>query len=98
MGIRHRIARRGQSAMAARQPPPSSASAPAAGLSMKEYLTRYQSGPGADGDQKKAKKKTKKKPKPAAGRGGVLIVDEDPVWQKPVQVDEEPASSGALPS
>ena len=94
MGIRHRIARRGQSAMAARQPPPSSASAPAAGLSMKEYLKRYQSGPGADGDQKKAKKK----PKPAAGGGGVLIVDEDPVWQKPVQVDEEPASSGALPS
>ncbi|XP_021305715.1 BUD13 homolog isoform X2 [Sorghum bicolor] len=80
--------------MAARQPPPSSASAPAAGLSMKEYLKRYQSGPGADGDQKKAKKKTKKKPKPTAGGGGVLIVDEDPVWQKPVQVEEEPASSG----
>ncbi|RCV20050.1 hypothetical protein SETIT_4G025300v2 [Setaria italica] len=84
--------------MAARQPAPSSASAqPAAGLSMKEYLKRYQSGAGADGDQKKAKKKTKKKPKPAAtgGGGGVLIVDEDPVWQKPVQVeDDEPASSG----
>ncbi|NP_001146666.1 uncharacterized LOC100280266 [Zea mays] len=79
--------------MAARQPPPSSASAPApaAGLSMKDYLKRYVSGPGTDGDQKRAKKKTKKKPKPA---GGVLIVDEDPVWQKPVQVDEEPASSG----
>ncbi|PUZ62318.1 hypothetical protein GQ55_4G347300 [Panicum hallii var. hallii] len=81
--------------MAARHPPPSSASAPAGGLSMKEYLKRYQSSPGADGDQKKAKKKTKKKPKPAAGGGGVLIVDEDPVWQKPVQVeDDEPASSG----
>ncbi|CAN6215237.1 unnamed protein product [Urochloa humidicola] len=83
--------------MAARQPAPSSASAaPAAGLSMKEYLKRYQSGPAADGDQKKAKKKTKKKPKPAAaGGGGVLIVDEDPVWQKPVQVeDDEAASSG----
>ncbi|RLM55812.1 hypothetical protein C2845_PM10G02290 [Panicum miliaceum] len=81
--------------MAARQPPPSSSSAPAGGLSMKEYLKRYQSSPGADGDQKKAKKKTKKKPKPAAGGGGVLIVDEDPVWQKPVQVeDDEPASSG----
>jgi len=64
---------------------------------MKEYLKRYQSGPGADGDQKKAKKKTKKKPKPAAGGGGVLIVDEDPVWQKPVRVeDDEPASSGTL--
>jgi pre-mRNA-splicing factor CWC26 len=82
--------------MAARQPPPSSASAPApaAGLSMKDYLKRYVSGPGTNDDQKRAKKKTKKKPKPA---GGVLIVDEDPVWQKPVQVDEEPASSGALP-
>ncbi|CAL5050690.1 unnamed protein product [Urochloa decumbens] len=83
--------------MAARQPAPSSAStAPAAGLSMKEYLKRYQSGPAADGDQKKAKKKTKKQPKSAAGGGGgVLIVDEDPVWQKPVQVeDDEPASSG----
>lgn len=57
---------------------------------MKDYLKRYMSGPGTDGDQKRAKKKTKK-PKPA---GGVLIVDEDPVWQKPVQVDEEPASSG----
>ena len=79
--------------MAAR-PPPSSASAPAGGLSMKEYLKRYQSGPGAYGDQKK----TKKKPKPPAGGGGVLIVDEDPVWQKPVRVeDDEPASSGTLP-
>lgn len=85
--------------MAARQPAPSSASAQtAAGLSMKEYLKRYQSGAGADGDQKKAKKKTKKKPKPAAGGGGgVLIVDEDPVWQKPVQVeDDDPPSSGTL--
>ncbi|CAN6202679.1 unnamed protein product [Urochloa humidicola] len=83
--------------MAARHPAPSSAStAAAAGLSMKEYLKRYQSGPDADGDPKKAKKKTKKKPKPAAGGGGgVLIVDEDPVWQKPVQVeDDEPESSG----
>ncbi|CAL5040901.1 unnamed protein product [Urochloa decumbens] len=82
--------------MAARQPAPSSAfAAPVAGLSMKEYLKRYQSGPAADGEQKK-KKKAKKKPKPAAGGGGgVLIVDEDPVWQKPVQVDDdEPASSG----
>lgn len=84
--------------MAARQPASASATAPAAGLSMKEYLKRYQSGPAADGDQKKAKKKTKKKPKPATAGGGVLIVDEDPVWQKPVQVeDDEPASSGTLP-
>ncbi|KAL6861555.1 hypothetical protein ACP4OV_017255 [Aristida adscensionis] len=79
--------------MAARKPPPSSTPATAAGVSMKEYLKRYQSG--AADDQKKAKKKAKKKPKPAAAGGGVLIVDEDPVWQKPVQLDDdEPASSG----
>ncbi|KAK3128314.1 hypothetical protein QOZ80_6BG0459810 [Eleusine coracana subsp. coracana] len=81
--------------MATRQPPPStsaSATAPAGGMSMKEYLKRYESGAASE---KKAKKKTKKKPKPAAAGGGVLIVDEDPVWQKPVQVEEdEPASSG----
>ncbi|CAN6272432.1 unnamed protein product [Urochloa humidicola] len=80
--------------MAARQPAPSSASAaPAAGLSMKKYLKRYQLGPAADGDQKKSNALW---PKPAAaGGGGVLIVDEDPVWQKPVQVeDDEAASSG----
>lgn len=59
---------------------------------MKEYLKRYESGATSE---KKAKKKTKKKPKPAAAGVGVLIVDEDPVWQKPVQVEEdEPASSG----
>ncbi|KAI4972623.1 hypothetical protein ZWY2020_003548 [Hordeum vulgare] len=45
----------------------------------------------AAGDQKKAKKK-KKNPKPSAG--GVLIVDEDPVWQKPVQIEEDEPSSG----
>jgi pre-mRNA-splicing factor CWC26 len=59
---------------------------------MKDYLKRYQSGPAA-ADQKKAKKK-KNKPNAPAG-AGVLIVDEDPVWQKPVQIEEdEPASSG----
>lgn len=58
---------------------------------MKDYLKRYQSGPAAAGDQKKAKKK-KKNPKPSAG--GVLIVDEDPVWQKPVQIEEDQPSSG----
>jgi hypothetical protein len=60
---------------------------------MKDYLKRYQSGPAA-ADQKKAKKKKKTKPNAPAG-AGVLIVDEDPVWQKPVQIEEdEPASSG----
>jgi pre-mRNA-splicing factor CWC26 len=51
---------------------------------MKDYLKRYQSGPAA-ADQKKAKKKKKTKPNAPAG-AGVLIVDEDPVWQKPVQI------------
>ncbi|KAF0897713.1 hypothetical protein E2562_000429 [Oryza meyeriana var. granulata] len=69
--------------MATKQPV---ASTSGAAMSMKEYLKRYQS----DDAQGKAKKK-KKKPKPAAG---VLIVDEDPTWQKPVQIEEEPPSSG----
>ncbi|XBI06764.1 uncharacterized protein [Aegilops tauschii subsp. strangulata] len=76
--------------MATKQPPPSSSTSGAA-VSMKDYLKRYQSGPAAAGDQKKAKKK-KKNPKPSAG--GVLIVDEDPVWQKPVQIPEDEPSSG----
>jgi pre-mRNA-splicing factor CWC26 len=58
--------------MAVARQPPSSASVPAGVVSMKEYLKQYQSGV--------ADKKTKKKPKPAAAGGGVLIVDEDPVW------------------
>jgi pre-mRNA-splicing factor CWC26 len=62
---------------------------------MKDYLKRYQSGPAA-ADQKKAKKKKKSKPSAPAG-AGVLIVDEDPVWQKPVQIEDEPASSGMNP-
>ncbi|KAG8046642.1 hypothetical protein GUJ93_ZPchr0008g13136 [Zizania palustris] len=74
--------------MATKQP---SASTSDATMSMKEYLKRYQS----DDAQSKGKKK-KKKPKPAAAStgGGVLIVDEDPTWQKPVQIEEEPPSSG----
>nr|BAJ87669.1 predicted protein [Hordeum vulgare subsp. vulgare] len=76
--------------MATKQPPLSSSTS-GAGVSMKDYLRRYQSGPAAAGDQKKAKKK-KKNPKPSAG--GVLIVDEDPVWQKPVQIEEDEPSSG----
>ncbi|KAM0881501.1 hypothetical protein ACQ4PT_032922 [Festuca glaucescens] len=76
--------------MATKQPPPS-ASTSGAAVSMKDYLKRYQSGPAA-ADQKKAKKKKKSKPNAPAG-AGVLIVDEDPVWQKPVHIEEdEPAS------
>lgn len=53
--------------------------------SLKEYLKKY----GSDNqeEEKKVKKKKKKKVKPNAS--GVLVVDEDPVWQKPVKVEEE---------
>ncbi|XP_072968401.1 uncharacterized protein [Typha angustifolia] len=61
------------------------------GASLKEYLKRYQSG--AE-DPNKAKKKKRKKEKPKSdSRGGVLVVDEDPVWQKPVQIEEEESDS-----
>ena len=51
--------------------------------SLKEYLKRYES----KNEEEKKKKKKKKKAKPDAL--GVLVVDEDPVWQKPVQLDED---------
>ena len=52
--------------------------------SLKEYLKKY--GSNDQEDEKKVKKK-KKKVKPVAS--GVLVVDEDPVWQKPVKIEEE---------
>ncbi|KAL7096857.1 hypothetical protein ACP275_10G106700 [Erythranthe tilingii] len=54
--------------------------------SLKEYLKKYTSN-----DDKDNKKKKKKKAKPDAA--GVLLVDEDPVWQKPVKVYEEEDSA-----
>lgn len=62
-------------------------------LSLKEYLKRYESGAS---DAKTTKKKKKKKvSRPSSTTAGVLIVDQDPVWQKPVQVEEsEPESPG----
>ncbi|XP_008799348.2 BUD13 homolog [Phoenix dactylifera] len=60
--------------------------------SLKEYLKRYESG--ADDQKKKKKKKKKEKPKSDA-MGGVRVVDEDPVWQKPVQIEEEEESDSA---
>ncbi|GFZ02034.1 hypothetical protein Acr_15g0006430 [Actinidia rufa] len=51
--------------------------------SLKEYLKRYES----KNEEEKKKKKKKKRAKPDAL--GVLVVDEDPVWQKPVQLDED---------
>lgn len=50
--------------------------------SLKDYLKKYTS---EDDEQKK--KKRKKKPKPE--NKGVLVVDEDPIWQKSIKPDEE---------
>ncbi|KAL3511674.1 hypothetical protein ACH5RR_024391 [Cinchona calisaya] len=51
--------------------------------SLKEYLKRYQD-PSVE-EQKKKKKKKKVKPV----NSGVSVVDEDPVWQKEVKMEEE---------
>lgn len=61
--------------------------------SLKEYLKKYQSSD--DVEKKKKKKKNQKKPDVT----GVLVVDEDPVWQKPVVPEEEndDVSAGSLP-
>nr|GEZ91458.1 NUDIX hydrolase 3-like isoform X1 [Tanacetum cinerariifolium] len=53
--------------------------APSSGFnSLKEYLKRYET----NADEEK-KKKEKKKTKTKPGMNGVLLVDEDHVWQKP---------------
>lgn len=57
--------------------------------SLKEYLKKYTSN-----DDKDKKKKKKRKAKPNAS--GVIVVDEDPVWQKPVNVEDEEDSAGNL--
>jgi hypothetical protein len=54
--------------------------------SLKDYLKRYESN--AEEEQKK-KKKRKKKLESKPDARGVLVVDEDPVWQKPVNLEEE---------
>ncbi|XP_062120196.1 uncharacterized protein LOC133834562 [Humulus lupulus] len=54
--------------------------------SLKEYLKKYESN-NEDENKKKKKKKKQQKAKPDAS--GVLVVDEDPVWQKPVQLEED---------
>ncbi|KAG8376076.1 hypothetical protein BUALT_Bualt09G0025900 [Buddleja alternifolia] len=59
-------------------------SAPA---SLKEYLKKYTN----NDDEEKKKKKKKRKVKPDAA--GVLVVDEDPIWQKPVKLDEDEEDS-----
>ncbi|XP_010461011.1 PREDICTED: BUD13 homolog [Camelina sativa] len=62
------------------------AAARAGGKSLKDYLKKYECSDVVE--KKKKKKKQKKKPaKPEAK--GVLVVDEDPVWQKQVDPEED---------
>ncbi|CAJ2647156.1 unnamed protein product [Trifolium pratense] len=51
--------------------------------SLKDYLKKYVSNPEED------KKKKKKKRKTLPQASGLLVVDEDPAWQKPVDLGEE---------
>ncbi|XP_075509465.1 uncharacterized protein LOC142545901 isoform X2 [Primulina tabacum] len=55
--------------------------------SLKDYLKKYTS----NDDAEKKKKKKIKKGKPVSE--GVLIVDEDPTWQRPVKLNEEEDSA-----
>ncbi|KAH6774093.1 hypothetical protein C2S51_012497 [Perilla frutescens var. frutescens] len=55
--------------------------------SLKDYLKKYTS----NDDKDKKKKKKKRKAKPDAA--GVIVVDEDPIWQKPVKIDDEEDSA-----
>ena len=59
--------------------------------SLKEYLKRY--GINDEEDKKKKKKKKKVQSKPDAT--GLLVVDEDPVWQKTVNPEEENSGDSA---
>ncbi|KAI9073657.1 hypothetical protein K1719_044370 [Acacia pycnantha] len=54
---------------------------------LKEYLKRYESNLEEGTIAKKKKKQKKKKPQTQAT--GLVVVDEDPVWQKPVNLEEE---------
>ena len=58
--------------------------------SLKEYLKRYGIN---DEEDKKKKKKKKVQSKPDAT--GLLVVDEDPVWQKTVNLEEENSGNSA---
>lgn len=59
--------------------------------SLKEYLKRYESNTEEDKKKKKKKKKTTVATKPNAL--GVLVVDQDPVWQKPIIIEEDNADN-----
>lgn len=56
--------------------------------SLKDYLKKYESNSNEE-EKKKKKKKKKMKKTDSTHATGVLIVDEDPVWQKPVNLEEE---------
>ncbi|KGN63326.1 BUD13 homolog [Cucumis sativus] len=58
--------------------------------SLQEYLKRYESNTEEE-KKKKKKKKTTATNKPNAL--GVLVVDEDPVWQKPIIIEEDNADN-----
>lgn len=55
--------------------------------SLKDYLKRYESN--TEEEKKNTKKKKQKKKKSQPQTTGILVVDEDPVWQKPVDLGEE---------
>ena len=57
--------------------------------SLKDYLKRYESA-GQEQHKKKKKKKITKNSAPV----GVLVVDEDPVWGKPIIPDAEEEPEG----
>ncbi|KAG9443561.1 hypothetical protein H6P81_014901 [Aristolochia fimbriata] len=57
--------------------------------SLKEYLKRYES----NAEEPKKKKKKQKKMKTVSL--GVRVIDEEPVWQKPVKLDDEDGSESA---
>lgn len=66
----------------------SSTSASSTSVSLKEYLKRYQN-PSEDHQNKKESKKKKKKKEAKVIDVRVRVVDEDPVWQKPQNLEEE---------
>ncbi|CAL5359663.1 unnamed protein product [Camellia sinensis] len=58
-----------------------------ASTSLKEYLKRYEN------NNEEEKKKKKKQKKTRLDATGVVVVDEDPVWQKPVKLEEDDDSA-----
>ncbi|KAL5976199.1 hypothetical protein ACLOJK_020529 [Asimina triloba] len=61
-------------------------------LSLKEYLKRYED---PSEEKKKTKKKKSKHPTTSGLITAVQVFDEDPVWQKPVNLEEDKDSDSA---